>query len=193
MAIFSLQQVGMAMGAKYAPSLANLFMAEWENRHVFSRRLPQLRFYRRFIDDLLFIWEGPEESMVEFLGYLNTNTNQIGIPDKWQMCQYFLDVTTEKRGNLLNTCVYFKPTDRNSFLSIRSGHHPAWIKNIPKGQMLRVCRNCTEQDDYFLQANLLKERSLQKGFKENTLTEIIQQVANIPREQCLKKKRMCNT
>lgn len=58
---FYSQQVGVAMGAKYAPSLANLFMAEWEDRKVFSQKRPQLLFYRRFIDDLLFIWEGTEE------------------------------------------------------------------------------------------------------------------------------------
>ena len=65
------------MGAKFAPSLANPFMAEWEDRHVFSEFRPELKLYRRFIDDLLFVWEGSRESVEVFVEHLNHNTNNI--------------------------------------------------------------------------------------------------------------------
>lgn len=93
---------------------------------------------------------------MEFLGVLNNNPNNIRLD--YQISDTtvnFLDVTIEKNLNGLSNKVYFKPTDRNSYLSIRSGHHPAWIKNIPKGQMLRVRRNCTELVDYHAQLNIL--------------------------------------
>lgn len=98
-----------------------------------------------------------------------------------------LDVTIEQYEGKLKTNVSFKATDRNSNLSIKSGH-PAWIKNIPKGQFLRVWRNCTEDRDYLEQADKLKSRFIQKGYEEPSLDNIIQQVAELPREQCLKKK-----
>lgn len=128
---FYSQQVGIAMGAKFAPSLANLFIAEWGDRHVFSVQWPQLKYYRRFINDLLFIWEGSEESVYAFLSLLNTNGNNIHLD--YQVSDKsinFLDVTNDKFGPTLNTKVYFKPIDWNSYLSVKSGHHPAWIKNI---------------------------------------------------------------
>lgn len=107
------------------------------------------------------------ESVVEFLGGQNNNTNYIKLDYQIsEKCVNFLDVTIEKCRNVLSTKVYFKPTDRNSYLSIKSGHHPAWIRNIPKGQMLRFHRNCTQQEDYFIQANALKEKFVQKGIKK---------------------------
>lgn len=102
---FFSQQVGVAMVAKYAPSLPNLFMAEWEDRHVFSKRCPQLKFYRRFIDDLLFIWEGSQESAVEFLEDLNRNTNNIKLDCQISESSNFLDVIIEK--DKLNTKAAF--------------------------------------------------------------------------------------
>lgn len=54
--------------------------------------------------------------------------------------------------------------------------------------MLRVRRNCSDLDTYAIQANILKERFLQKGYKGDALNNIIQEVANIPREECLKER-----
>ena len=186
---FFSQQVGVAMGAKFAPSLANLFMAEWEDRHIFHNQKQQLIFYRRFIDDIFLMWEGSEVDLRQFLTDLNANTNNIKLDYVISTSSVnFLDVRIEQQRGKLTTKVYFKTTDRNSYLSIRSGHHPAWIKNIPKGQFLRVRRNCTEYSDYVEQANTLKRRFVQKGYDESNLNDIIQEVAEVPREQCLKKR-----
>lgn len=65
------------MGARFAPSIANLFMEEWEDKFVFANRKEGLLFYRRFIDDLFFIWEGDECSLHEFMRELNSNKNNI--------------------------------------------------------------------------------------------------------------------
>lgn len=140
---------------------------------MFSTPRPQLKFYRRFIDGLLFIWEGSEKSAVEFLGYLNNMNNIVLDYQIIDKTVNVLDVTFEKTLSKISTTVYFKPTDRNSYLSIRSGHPPAWIKNIPKGQMLRVRCNCTEQDDYYRQANIRKDKFVQKGYRENAINQII--------------------
>lgn len=76
----------------------------------------------------------------------------------------FIDVTIQKIGLTLNTKVYFKPTDRNSYLSVKSGHHPAGIKNIPKDRIRRVKRYCSRDDDYYVQSNVLKDKFIQKSY-----------------------------
>lgn len=48
-----LQSRGVAMGAKFAPSMANLFMAKWEEDVVYSNRRPELVFWGRYVDDIL--------------------------------------------------------------------------------------------------------------------------------------------
>ena len=74
---FYTQKKGVAMGAKFAPSIANLFMGEFEDKFVFFNRRVELLFYRRFIDDVLFLWEGSLTSLETFLIYLNENSNNI--------------------------------------------------------------------------------------------------------------------
>lgn len=51
---FYTQQRGVAMGANFAPSIANLFMAEWEDKVIFKEQRTELIFYKRFIDNLFF-------------------------------------------------------------------------------------------------------------------------------------------
>lgn len=46
------------MGVKFALSIANLFMGEWEDKVIHSIRRDELIFYKWYIDDLFFIWAG---------------------------------------------------------------------------------------------------------------------------------------
>ena len=56
---FYKQETGVAMGAKYAPSLANLFMAKWEEDVIYGVNVPELMLWARYIDDILLLWDGP--------------------------------------------------------------------------------------------------------------------------------------
>ncbi|KAJ1159325.1 hypothetical protein NDU88_011992 [Pleurodeles waltl] len=55
---FYFQTKGVAMGATFAPNLANLYMADYETQHIFSKANPflgHLRKWSRYIDDVLLI------------------------------------------------------------------------------------------------------------------------------------------
>lgn len=54
--------IGIAMGAKIALNVANLFTAQWKDQVVFRRKLYQLLLYWIFIDYITVIWEEDEES-----------------------------------------------------------------------------------------------------------------------------------
>ena len=86
----------------------------------------------------------------------------------------------------METKVFFKPTDRNSFLPMQSGHHPAWLKNIPKGQLMRVKRNCSTLEDYDEQSEILKGRFREKGYNAQKLNAISEEIKIIPRVDVLK-------
>lgn len=65
------------MGAKFAPSLTNLFMSKWEVTFIYAQRRSELMFYKRYIDDLILVWVGSEQSLIEFMNCLNANENHI--------------------------------------------------------------------------------------------------------------------
>lgn len=65
------------MGTKFTPITANLFMGEWDDKIIFSIKREELIFYKRYIDDLFFIWVGSTESLQQFIQKLNVNNNNI--------------------------------------------------------------------------------------------------------------------
>lgn len=42
----------------FEPGLANLFMARWDDDTIYGRHWPALLIYKRYIDDVLFVWNG---------------------------------------------------------------------------------------------------------------------------------------
>lgn len=61
------------MGAKFAPSLANLFMAQWEEEAIIHGNWPELIIWKRFIDDAIFLWKGTSDRLESFLSSLDQN------------------------------------------------------------------------------------------------------------------------
>lgn len=82
---------------------------------MFLNRRLELLIYKRFIEDLFMLWAGTED-MCRFLR-LNSNAKISGLENK-------------NKKYVLCTVIRFKETDRNSYLSILSGHH-WWLSNIP--------------------------------------------------------------
>lgn len=131
-------------------------------------------FFRRYIDDLFFIWVGTEESLKNFMNFLNYNPNNIKLDYHYSKEQVnYLDVTVLIDSGNIITKVYFKASDQNSYLSVHSGHHPTWLQIIPKGQFTRVCRNCTFDSDFHAQSEVLKNRFIEKGYQAEILDSTI--------------------
>ena len=64
------QKSGTAIGTKFAPPYACIFMDEVETEFLKSQEL-QLFLWLRYIDDILFIWTDGEEKLTLFLNELN--------------------------------------------------------------------------------------------------------------------------
>lgn len=60
-------------GTAMAPSYANLFMGAFEEELIWGNTefKPQIIIYRRFIDDLSFLWKGDEDSTLRFAEKFN--------------------------------------------------------------------------------------------------------------------------
>lgn len=50
---------------------------------------------------------------------------------------------------------------------------------------MRVRRNCTTDDDFITHSKVIRDRFIQKGYKEQHLDNIVREVAEIPRDVCL--------
>ena len=71
-----LQIGGTAMGTKLAPSYANIFMGDLEER-LLSKWEKDPFFWARFIDDIFMIWTHSPTDLLKFLDYLKSSHQTI--------------------------------------------------------------------------------------------------------------------
>ncbi|KAJ1188794.1 hypothetical protein NDU88_005551, partial [Pleurodeles waltl] len=65
---------GVSMGAAYAPSVANLYVGAFEEKHIYNEIAPffeNVHLWCRYMDDVFFIWRGKEQELLEFFLWLN--------------------------------------------------------------------------------------------------------------------------
>lgn len=152
------------MGAKFVPSMANLFMAKWEEHVIYRQPRPELVFWKRYTDDIL-LWDGSVESLNIFRDTLNNNDRGISLQHEYSKTEiHFLDLRIIVCEGGIITTTYFKETDRSRFIDTSSWYHSAWLESIPKSQFLRLKRNCTNCTNFLQEAESLNQRFLEKGY-----------------------------
>ncbi|KAJ1165123.1 hypothetical protein NDU88_005552 [Pleurodeles waltl] len=124
---FFLQTQGTSMGSTFAPSLACLYVVNFERLVVLNDDNPyrdKIKLWKRYIDDVLLIWTGNREEALAFAVWLNganpflTFTMNIG-----ENKLLFLDLLIYEHDGGLATEVYYKPTDVTTFYSFRASSH----------------------------------------------------------------------
>ncbi|CAJ0944749.1 unnamed protein product [Ranitomeya imitator] len=184
------QQWGTAMGTRFAPSYANLYIGRWEELHIYLEGVLRagLALRLRFIDDIFFIWEGREEDLKDFLTDLNKNEFYLLFTAHTSKERVqFLDLNITVSEGILQTSTYTKPTDSNSFISMSSCHLPRWLLNVPRSQLIRANRNCTNSADYDKEADAMIQKFLNKGYEQESLLMTKRDVQKIPRIKLLEE------
>ena len=103
---FYRQKLGTAMGTKFAPAYANLFMTRLEERLLEASPDKPL-IWMRFIDDVFFIWMHGEEKLKSFINHLNSSHETIKFTSEQSRDSIsFLDVQVSMREgeSLRQTC-----------------------------------------------------------------------------------------
>ena len=186
-----LQKDGTAIGTKAAPTFANLFMGKWENLLMNHGTAKLIQFWRRFIDDILFIWYGTKEELEELILQANTIMPSIKVT-----CEYsfetravnFLDTTifVDSEG-FLRTDLYKKENLKVSYL-LPSSSHPSHIsKNIPYSLAYRLRRICWSETLFEERLIELERALVSRGYKPRSLKDSFNRARLIPRERAIER------
>lgn len=107
---------GVAIGARYAPSIAKLVLNKWEQEFIYKHQWEGLKLYKRYIDDVVLLWEGSEGSLVKFIQLMNVNNYGLRFTAVWNNKSIsYLDLVLTNIQNKITTHTYFKDTDRNGY------------------------------------------------------------------------------
>ena len=168
-----LQVGGTAMGTKLAPSFANLFMGDFEDKFVYT--YPKQPFiWKRFIDDIFLIWTYSEQELNDFIAHLNTSHDTIKFTAEISTISIdFLDITVKNTKGSLSTTLFCKPTDIYNYL-LYSSEHPRHILNgIPYSQFLRIRRICSDISDFKRNAFMLSTHFIRRGYPKRLVLQAI--------------------
>ena len=166
-----LQIGGTAMGTRVAPTLANLFMGHFEEKHVYTYKSKPL-LWVRFIDDIFMIWTHGRKELEDFTTHLNTVHQTIKFTSTVSEKEIsFLDTKILIEKNQIHTDLFTKPTDANNFLHYNSAHPTHCKKGIPYGQFLRLRRICSRDKDFRKHALIKAAHFRERGYPVALLAE----------------------
>lgn len=179
------QTYGTAMGKKFSPHYADIFMAVFE-----SQALKKCKFkpflYFRFLDDIFLIWTYTLDLFQKFLDVFNNHSATIKFKANIDFHTItFLDVQIYKgkqfqTTNILDTKVHFKDTDTHELLHKQSFHPPHTFKGILKGQIIRFSRICSNNQDMITAVKtvfpILYQRAYGIQFTRNVYFNTVKQI-----------------
>lgn len=171
---FFLQIKGTAMGKKFAPAYANIFMAEWETAALASCHKKPTHYFR-FLDDVWGVWPHSMEDFDSFLLTLNSHNESISLTSVTSYDSVdFLDTTTYKgqhfqNTNTLDVKVFFKDTDTHALLFKTSYHPKHTYAGLVKSQLLRFHRICSRKEDFRQATKTLFAALYTRGYSRSFL------------------------
>lgn len=174
------QTKGVAMGAKLAPAFANLVLAWWEcNFLVYLPGFNNILLYRRYIDDLFFVWKGCESDLFTFINSLSDSIPFL----KFKISAFgkqvnFLDVLISIDTNSLtwNSTIFRKKTFRNNYLHFCS-MHPLFMKvNMARGQYIRLSRIISDDNVFLHECDVFSSFLIERGYPTDLLNSIVKDV-----------------
>ena len=133
------------MGTKMAVAFANIFMAKIEKEILRQSSIKPI-FWKRFIDDVISVWDTSRNAIEEFLLKANNFHPTIKFTAEISETETtFLDTEVYKgvrfnKDSILKVRTHFKPTGKFQHTNFYSCHPPGVTKGFIKGEALRLLR-----------------------------------------------------
>ena len=139
---------GTAIGTKFAPTYACIFIDEVETNFLETQEFQPLVWFR-YIDDVFFIWTHGPDKLVSFMTEFNNYHPNIKFTYESNKENItFLDLNVSLSGSKLTTDLHTKSTDKHQYLHYTSAHSAHTKRSIIYSQALRMSRICSYKNDF---------------------------------------------
>jgi hypothetical protein len=167
-----LQISGTAMGQKYAPHYADIYMAEFEKEALDKCQFKPDCYYR-YLDDIL-IWPHGLDAFNTFLDVFNSHRPSIKFKSEISSNSVnFLDTTLYRgKDSTLQSKVFFKPTDTHQLLHKASFHPKHTFAGLIKSQVTRFYNICSNTEDIELACQTLFRALAKRNYSKRWLRKL---------------------
>lgn len=179
------QLKGTAMGCSISVYLANTFLY-YRTRYLIEKPPRNLIYMGRYIDDIVGIWNGNLENIEEIFKEATDEDVRLtyvkGVKDLEA-----LDLLLSIENGRVKTKLFTKPTAGHQFIHWTSAHPRHVKKSVIYSQLLRIKRNCSQEEDFEQGGKLLLEKFKERGYPANVIEEQERKASKIARKDLLKK------
>lgn len=169
---FYLQIMGCAMGKRFAPGLANLYLLDFDKAAMNDFYIKPILFFR-FLDDIFFLWPGDTDSLKRYETFLNSQIPDITVKLEHNNFEIpFLDTLIYKYNNKLQTKTFFKQTDTHQLLHTNSFHAKHTFLGLIKSQLIRFKRLSSNRDTYDATCKILFAVLVKRGYTLSTMRKL---------------------
>jgi predicted GIY-YIG superfamily endonuclease len=164
---------GVAMGSPLGPLFANVFMDEFEHKHVESLKEIGLDTWLRYVDDV-FALVNDRTSAIRILEKLNTLHRSIkftiehetndGLP--------FLDTRVVRSADRLYTTLYHKPTFTGIYLNWTSLTAKRYKIGMIFGLLQRARKICSRDEDFEVEKTRLRSILKRNDYPDDEIEKV---------------------
>ena len=162
---FYKQTGGVAMGSKMGPNYACLFVGYIEEQisRQYTGFVPHC--HKRYIDDILGVACCSRLELDDYINFVSNFhpalqfTHTISVSDI-----SFLDINLRITTDRISTSIYYKVTDTNSYLHQQSSHPRHCKDGLPRSQLLRLRRLCSDDSDFLEKGREMIPFFCQRGY-----------------------------
>ena len=169
------QLIGTAMGTPCACSYATLFYAFYERTFICPKYKSNLVLYKRYIDDIFFVWSYDPQNPNAFVDFKNDLNSQCKLdwttPDLSQKLD-FLDLTISINKGRFLFKTFQKPMNLYLYIPSHSAHPPGLLKSLIFGLISTYHRQNTFHSDFLHYSRLLYDRLLARGHTAKNIKPI---------------------
>ena len=166
-----------------AVAFANIFMAKIEKEILRQSSIKPI-FWKRFIDDVISVWDTSRNEIEEFLLQANNFHPTIKFYHGWNIRNrdYILGHERYKgvrfnKDSILDVWTHFKPTETFQYTNLYSCHPPGVTKGFIKGEAIKASKNnsseITFEENMRNFSTCLKNRDYPATTVEKHLSEVI--------------------
>ena len=190
------QEIGTAMGTKVAPTYACLFMGwleslildNWTIKHP---TYPKPYLWRRYIDDIMFMWRGEVHELEEFMTHINNQHTHIKFTATYNQDTRsipFLDMQIKiNKDGYIETDLYRKESSVAQYL-LTSSCHPSHItSNIPYSVFYRILRICSVRATFLERMEEMRQDLLSRTYHPKILENACKRILKLTRKEALQK------
>lgn len=188
---FYAQETGLSMGAPTSAILADLYMDYYERKffYISGQFSNNIKFYRRYVDDTILIWDGDADSLLAFINCLNSFHPNIQFTHETEENRSlnYLDLTiTRNFAKGVDFKIYRKPTQTDLLINTSSNHPFEHKLSGIRSHIQRLFTVPMAPQDLTNEINIIKQLASKNGFEKHIVDKLIREKRRASEFSCLK-------